>query len=406
MKIALFVGGMWRGGVTTFVLDLGPFLQQAGHTVEVIAPEQGEWWSRLAEVGLSGVWLPPQTWESRIAYAKRLANYLVQEGFDALLINNGIGGQPAQLCLPYLPEKIAALVLLHSNVPRVHRAAQINREAWQVAVVASPQVQQIAREHLPGKKIQIIPYGIEIPDETALTRRAPWELPLRLLFAGTLDHYLKGVFLLPQIVAACEENDTPVRMTIVGEGGDEKRLRELIGDSGVADRIQLLGALPRAQVLQAMQKHHILVMPSHFEGLPLVSLEAQAAGCVPVASRLEGIMDFAVEEGVSGYLATVDDAQDFARQIAMLADAERWRAASQAAIARAQQHFSVSVMGESYLALLEQVAAGTYPLPQARKPPGASAFFHTPQDYLPGALRSALGRYGYRVRKWMRRAKH
>jgi glycogen synthase len=147
-----------------------------------------------------------------------------------------------------------------------------------------------------------------------------------------------------------------------------------------------------------MRDHHLLLMPSNYEGLPMVSLEAQANGCVPVASYLPGIMDLAVEAGVSGCLVGADDIAAYVTSIARLADERCWSACSQAAIQRAADLFSVRVMGARYLELLDQVAAGAYRLPVPRsRLRGQGAPPTSPKDLLPGALRSWAARLRHHV---------
>jgi glycosyltransferase involved in cell wall biosynthesis len=398
MKIALFVGGMWVGGVTTYVLELGRYLLGAGHQVAVVACEAGPWWPRLAENSIPGVLLPPGRWESLAQHARRLAHHFGAEGYDVVFLNNGLGVRPAMLGLHLWPDAIVAIPVLHNDLARVYAHAQINQAAWNVAIAVSPKVGRTAAALMPDKRVETIAYGIALPTAQQQARRAAWELPLRLLFVGSLNDAHKGILRLPAILAGCRAGAIPVRLTVIGAGPDGERLAAAFTQQGVLDRVEMRGQqLPEA-VHQAMREHHCLLMPSNYEGLPLVSLEAQANGCVPVASYLPGIMDLAIEAGVSGYLVGADDITGYVASIAALADKDCWSARSQAAIQRAADLFSVHVMGARYLELLEQVAAGAYSLPVPRsllRRQGAPPT--SPKDLLPGALRSWAARLRRRV---------
>ena len=83
---------------------------------------------------------------------------------------------------------------------------------------------------------------------------------------------------------------------------DRLELEQLIVAEGLGHLVEMRGSQPIEAVYQAMQAHHVLLLPSIFEGFPLVIVEAQANGCVPVASHLAGITDMAIEDGVSGLL--------------------------------------------------------------------------------------------------------
>jgi glycosyltransferase involved in cell wall biosynthesis len=393
MKIALFAGGMGVGGVTTYVLDLGRYLLDAGHQITVVACEPGAWWPRLAERRIPGALLPPGRWESTAQHVRRLARHFGAGGYDVVFLNNGLGVRPAMLGLHRWPDSIAAIPVLHNDLARVYAHAQINRAAWNIAVAVSPKVGRTAAALMPDKRIETILYGIAMPTAQQLAARAAWELPLRLLFVGSLVDAHKGVLRLPAILAGCRAGAIPVRLTIIGAGPDRERLEADFTRQGVIDCVELRGQQPLEAVHQAMRDHHLLLMPSNYEGLPMVSLEAQANGCVPVASYLPGIMDLAVEAGVSGYLVGADDIAGYVASIAKLADERCWSACSQAAVKRAADLFSVSVMGARYLELLEQVAAGDYRLPVPRSllreqdaPP------LSPKDLLPGVLRSWAAR--------------
>lgn len=403
MNIALFVGDMRIGGVTTFVLDLGQILLKAGHTVTLVACGQGDWWPRLAENGIPAVSLPPHRWESAVRHARRLANHFTAERYDLVFINIGLGVLPVMRGLHWWPAETDVIPVLHNDLARVYAHAQINRRGWNVAVAVSPRVQSAAAERLPGKTILTIPNGIQIRPESQLAARLPWETPVRLLFVGSLWDVHKGILRLPKILAACREQQIPARLTVIGEGGDRERLEQGLAWHGLTGLVEMRGRQSSEAVYRAMQTHHILLMPSNYEGLPLVSLEAQANGCVPVASRLAGITDFGIAEGVTGYLVAPDDIPGYVQAINRLLEAERWQSFSRAGMARAKQCFSVAVMGARYLALIEQIAAGAYPLPDPRQ--GNSERLFTARDYLPGAVRAGLGRMYRRLARIKRGAR-
>jgi len=405
MKIALSVADMSVGGIANFVLNLSQTLTEAGHEVLVIAQRPGAWWSRLAEIGVRGYCLPRRRWDSVWQQARRFAAYLTAQQIDLLLVNIGIDNRLPMLALPLLPDSMPVALVLHNDRPEVYELAAINRGAWNCAVAGSPKVQQSAIAHFEKRKeVFWIPYGIRIPTEeqrVALTSSTP----LRLLFVGRLDDHQKGIFRLPAILATCRQQQLSVQLTIIGDGPDQTRLCQLFKLAGVADLVEQRGFQPHSQMLAALPDHHGLLLPSNYEGSPLVLLEAQAHGCVPIAARLPGITDQVVQDGVSGFLVNPAEVEEYVRSIAQLLVPERWCRLRNNGIALSKQHFSLNRMGERYLALFTEMAQGAYPRPSARTSLYVPAFLRFGwRNYLPAPLLNLRRQVGRRLlrRGWQR----
>jgi glycosyltransferase involved in cell wall biosynthesis len=80
-----------------------------------------------------------------------------------------------------------------------------------------------------------------------------------------------------------------VQLLVAGAGPDTGHLHALAGELGVAGRVTFLGAVPRPEVIYCAVD--ALVIPSRFEGLPLVALEALALGVPGIASAVDGLAD-------------------------------------------------------------------------------------------------------------------
>ena len=127
-------------------------------------------------------------------------------------------------------------------------------------------------------------------------RREP-EDPLRLTYAGKISRP-KGV---PEMLAALErlDADTGVpdfMLTMAGGCQDEvmiEKLRELPPWAG------WLGQIPQPALAELLRRTDIFILPSYFEGLPLVLIEAMAAGAVPVSTDLPGIRSW-IDDNVNG----------------------------------------------------------------------------------------------------------
>jgi glycosyltransferase involved in cell wall biosynthesis len=78
-----------------------------------------------------------------------------------------------------------------------------------------------------------------------------------------------------------------------------------------------VGWLGREQIKELYASAEVLVMPSRWEGLPLVALEAMRAGLPVIATRVGGIPE-AVQDGVTGRLVELDAPSELASVLAGL----------------------------------------------------------------------------------------
>lgn len=114
--------------------------------------------------------------------------------------------------------------------------------------------------------------------KVADSRRTATEFEFDFGFLGRLSTGHKGLDTLIEALSS-----TPGRLAIAGEGPDRRELMALAEASGVTDRITWLGYQePEELFLRA----RVLVLPSRFEGQPMVLLEAAASGVPVVATRV------------------------------------------------------------------------------------------------------------------------
>lgn len=131
----------------------------------------------------------------------------------------------------------------------------------------------------------------------------------------------------------------PVTGVLVGDGDLRPRVEAAVRAAGLGDRFQLLGWREDAATLAAAAD--VFCLPSRWEGLPLVILEALAAAVPVVASDIPGNRA-AVEEGADGLLCPPGDAAAFAAAItSLLADDARRAAFGDVAQARIRERFDV-----------------------------------------------------------------
>jgi glycosyltransferase involved in cell wall biosynthesis len=126
---------------------------------------------------------------------------------------------------------------------------------------------------------------------------------------------------------------------IIGDGEWRAELEALVRRQGLAERVKFLGW--RQDLDRIYADLDAVVLTSANEGSPVSLIEAMAAACPVVATRVGGVPDL-VEHGVSGLLGRAGDPAATAEAIAtLLADPERRRALGQAGRKRVRDAYGI-----------------------------------------------------------------
>ncbi len=144
------------------------------------------------------------------------------------------------------------------------------------------------------------------------------------------------------------------QINIVGAGdasGDlSEEIKEEIEKNGVADKINMLGA--RRDIPQLLQRAHCFVLPSLFEGLPIVLLEAGAAK-LPILSTPVGAIPNILDDN-SGYTEELDH---FAERMAyILTHYEEARSKAEHFYENVNSDFSIQRMARSHEEIYQRLS--------------------------------------------------
>lgn len=103
--------------------------------------------------------------------------------------------------------------------------------------------------------------------------------------------------------------------SICGKGEGERKLRELIKEKGLENRIRLLGF--RTDMEEILQTADCFAFPSYREGLGVAAVEALLCGVALVAADNRGTREYAVD-GKNALVCKADSVEEFARAIGRL----------------------------------------------------------------------------------------
>lgn len=114
---------------------------------------------------------------------------------------------------------------------------------------------------------------------------------LRLLFVGSLTQTKNWRCLINALPLI--DTEYKWHLTICGDGPDREALCGLVREQNLTDRVDVLGYF--SNVYDTMNRSDLLVMPSWYEGMPNVLMEALALGLPCIASDIPAVQDLTNE---------------------------------------------------------------------------------------------------------------
>ena len=300
-----------------------------------------------------------------------LAHRIRQDGIE--IIQTHLPGANFWGLLLAMRKQCKVVATVHNNAEFLYGdsddpiRARLRRTAYrqilkrcQATVAVSEQVsrsllQTLSLPDVAGKRLYAVPNGVTVPDPLPAHRRLAARrrhlsdpaLPF-LLAAGRLIEQ-KNFAILVTAAGILRDRGLDFQLVVVGEGPLRADLELQVMQLQLGDLVRLPGNLDNLSEL--MQSADLFVLPSLWEGLPLVLLEAMARALPVVGSRIHGIAEV-IESGVNGVLVEPGDAQALAAALAdLLPVPERRQELGQAGLATVRRDYDF----QQTLARLEQL---------------------------------------------------
>lgn len=186
--------------------------------------------------------------------------------------------------------------LLRTVGARVERVAV--RRAAHVVVLAERTARGVRADGVPDERVHVIPSGFEsaifdplLPDPFPEVGRP------RIGYVGRLAAAKR-----PQVaVQAFGRMSEPGHLLVVGGGEAQPLVEQAVRESSRQERITLHGFVDHDRVPAVLAHLEVLVLPSVYEELGSVIVEAMASGVPVVATRVGGIPEV-VRDGETGLL--------------------------------------------------------------------------------------------------------
>lgn len=235
---------------------------------------------------------------------------------DVVHVSGGPGGvlllRGPGAPLVYTANHTYAMAHRRGSLARVLSLAEARayRRAAMVLAISESTARAVRALGVPAPRVEVVAPGVDLPAESSEARERD-----RLLFVGRWEPE-KGVLDAVSVMRAVIDQRPRATGVIVGEGSLGADVRRAARATG----IEVAGRVDDGRLWAEYSRATIVLMPSRYEGLGLVALEAQAHGAVVVGYDVEGLRDAVPEPGllvrpgdvgglVSVCLGLVDDPQ-------------------------------------------------------------------------------------------------
>lgn len=167
---------------------------------------------------------------------------------------------------------------------------------------------------------------------------------------------IKGHETLLRAIAGNISDFPGLSLEVIGDGPEQSRLETLAGQLGIGDRVRFFGRQPRRRVAEAMRRCTVFALPSKYEALGCVYLEAMSTGKPVIGCRGQGIAEV-IRHGSNGFLVGPDNDRELALALGiLLRDEQRRRNFGTAARDTILDRFTLTQQAESLLRIYRECA--------------------------------------------------
>jgi glycosyltransferase involved in cell wall biosynthesis len=189
------------------------------------------------------------------------------------------------------------------------------KKARHVNCVSGAQKKEIEELGIAGKKISIIPMGVERGFREAGRRRKRIDQDQSVNVISNRN--LSPIYNVSQLIRAIPlvlKEELQTRFFIAGDGQEREKLEKEAKELNVEKSVQFLGSVPHEEMPDLLTKADIYVSTSLYDGTSVSLLEAMAAGAFPVVTDIAPNREW-IENGRNGFLFPAHDEFLLAKRI-------------------------------------------------------------------------------------------
>ncbi|RMH07662.1 MAG: glycosyltransferase family 4 protein [Nitrospirae bacterium] len=288
----------------------------------------------------------------------RAVHCIAEQGFRPDIIHAHVYSVGVAAAVTSKVRRIPLVITEHTSefprkiIPRLRIwGARFAFRQAQLVMPVSHRLQQAMEEYGVKARFQVVP---NVVDTSLFAPRVDASGPKQgteILFVGRLDsEHLKGIPYLLGALAQLKQARQDWRLHIVGDGPVRCEYEQMAKDFGLAPHVTFHGMKARHEVAAFMQRADLFVLPSLWENLPCVLIEAMACGLPILSTRVGGIPEMVDDE--TGVLVTPGNEAALLQGLTHMLDSlDRY---DRRAISRKAQRYSYEAVGRSLHAIYEE----------------------------------------------------
>jgi len=381
VKIGFYscMSGVPWGGSEELWWRAARLLQSQGHEVTV----NYKWWpeaaKQLRELESDGgeIWFreePKSFWQNKADGLKQMFSsnnndsvgaWLESTKPDAVLVSLGyhpdrikVADPCTKLGIPYAinVQSASSFFFLHSDcLPRYRRWYENASKVFFVSEENQLKIQNNIATQLTNVEIVANPFNVAVDSAPVWPSEKPC---YKIACVGRIHFQSKGQDLIVDVMKQQKWKDRPIEITFYGhDQGQGEQLKALIEMHGLQDRLKIGGFVERVE--QIWEENHALLLPSRYEGAPLVVIESMLCNRIGIVTDIGRNREL-IDDGQSGFIADgavaklIDDALERAWE-----KREQWQAMGVLAGQQIRARYPLDPIGEFADRLLQLGKAST-----------------------------------------------
>ena len=266
-----------------------------------------------------------------VAFSRALIRYaMIMPSYDIIHLHiSARGAYKRKSIMARMAHKAGKYVILHDHDGEFKKAFEEGGDSYRrdvrktfsiadrVVVLSEEWRDYFSKNVCDLEKIDVVHNGVKVPDQpcSPCSRQD-------VLFLGRL-----GARKSPDVLLRASREVLkrfPETKIVFGGDGEVEKNKRLAEELGIADRCEFHGWVTGDEREVLFERAAVYCLPSKNEGLPMSVLEAMARGVPTVATAVGGVPQV-IEDGVNGFLVSVDDIETLSKRLIALLESTALR---------------------------------------------------------------------------------